>query len=196
MSDCNTAEQASSVTLHLTIKERRKHASTHAHTHTHAQWWTHSALIFSSWYKYSATVQPLWLPGSCQRLLARLSHQSSSFLLPIFRRVNGPHCAQSAVLPLTGCLSLCRHQRGKCTVTAFEQDVTCKMRNGVSPRSALEISVSEADCSGSRSTELYFCDVKAESNKSNLVLVIFKQWDGFMFHRKVFRMLLGIVISN
>ena len=71
------------------------------------------AAICSWRYKYSATVRSLWLPGSCQRLLARLPHQSPSFLLPtdntaivaglIFLRwgLNGLFCAQSASQTLT-----------------------------------------------------------------------------------------------
>lgn len=154
-----------------------------------------TALICSSWYKYSATVQPLWLPGSCQRLLARLSHQSSSFFLPIFRCVNGPHCAQSAVLPLAGCLSLQTstrkmHRNGLWT--------RCDLQNaewGITSLRSQNFSI-WGGWSGSRSTELYFCDVTAESYKSNLVLVIFKQWDRFIFHRKVFIMFSRIVIYS
>lgn len=83
LSDCNKVAQASPLTLHLIIKGI-KCIPALTHTHTHRLRQSHTALICSLWYKYSGTVQPLWIPGSCQRLLVRLSHLTFSVLLPIF----------------------------------------------------------------------------------------------------------------
>lgn len=80
------------------------------HTHTHS-------LICALQYKYSATVQSLWLwlPGSCHWLLVRLSHQRrSSFVLPADNTVilaglifqwqgfSGYYCAPPAIHSLVG----------------------------------------------------------------------------------------------
>lgn len=84
----------------------------------HSQAHIPAALICLLQYEYSATVRPLWFPGSCQTLLASLSHQRSSSLhLPIdniaivagliflWQGFNGLYCTPSAIHSVGGYFS-------------------------------------------------------------------------------------------